>query len=1048
MAFLGISAFAVLSAVAGTYAFRQVAYALERITEQRVPSAVAALDLSRQADRIVAAAPALLTADSQARHHEVSTAIADEAGRLEALLAQVRGSAADSAGLAAIESAVAGLRRNLDALDDLVARRLEVSARKAALLDHLSGATVTAQRLVRPGIVVMDSQIAALRRQIRSDQPNGAFAPTIGQLAKGIAENVPMQKAQIEFAAINDGLLSASAATSAADLPLAALPLNRSLAALRDLTRDLDPSLQPRFERLMGEFAQLIEGPDSIPEARATELALITRAEGLLAENAALSKQLTGAVDGLVTTAGRDIREAGAEAMTAQRVGRGVLVSVVVVSLLSSVLIVWLYVDRSLVARLTALSNSMLAIASGNLRAPLPSGGNDEIGRMAQALSVFRDTAIEVEEKNLREVANARQRLIDAIESISEGFALYDATDRLALCNSHYREILYPGIADCVTPGMAFETIVRRAVERGLVEDAKGREEEWIAGRLAAHRNLTMMQIQHRSPERWIQVNERRITGGGTVAIYTDISTLKRHEAELEIARDEAMAATQAKSKFLASMSHELRTPLNAIIGITEMLKDDAADAGQDELMEPLERIHRAGKHLLHLINEILDLSKIEAGKLALSLENVEVAPLLREAAATAEPLAARNGNRLEIRFGDDLGRLRADPVRLRQIVLNLLSNAAKFTERGVVTLEARREREDDADWIEVSVADTGIGLTQEQLGRLFQEFSQADSSTTRKYGGTGLGLAISLRLCRMMGGDIQVASERGQGSRFTLRIPVGAAEPSAAETTSSTEAAPRPVPTADRIGRVLVIDDEETVRDLMRRFLTREGFEVVTAKDGAEGLVLARELEPVLITLDVLMPGRDGWSVLEALKADPRLAEIPVVMLTILDEKSRGYALGADCYLTKPVDRERLRVVLSRYRRTGSVGRVLIVEDDHDTRSWLCRMLRDDGWVVTEAENGRAALQLLADAVPDLVLLDLIMPEMDGFEFLDELRRTEAGHGIPVIVITAAELDAADHERLNGSVLEVLQKSDHSREALLAELHELVARHCPKRAA
>jgi adenylate cyclase len=222
----------------------------------------------------------------------------------------------------------------------------------------------------------------------------------------------------------------------------------------------------------------------------------------------------------------------------------------------------------------------------------------------------------------------------------------------------------------------------------------------------------------------------------------------------------------------------------------------------------------------------------------------------------------------------------------------------------------------------------------------------------------------------------------------------------------------------------------------------------VITAKDGPEGLALARELDPVLITLDVLMPGLDGWSVLEALKADPRLADIPVVMLTILDEKSRGYALGADDYLMKPVDRDRLRAVLARYGRTRTGRRVLIVEDDPDTRSWLCRTLRDDGWVATEAENGRAALRRLAEAVPDLVLLDLIMPEMDGFEFLNELRRTEAGHGIPVIVVTAAELDAADHERLNGSVLEVLQKSGHSREALLAELHELVARHWPKRAA
>jgi CheY-like chemotaxis protein len=263
--------------------------------------------------------------------------------------------------------------------------------------------------------------------------------------------------------------------------------------------------------------------------------------------------------------------------------------------------------------------------------------------------------------------------------------------------------------------------------------------------------------------------------------------------------------------------------------------------------------------------------------------------------------------------------------------------------------------------------------------------------------------------------------------------------EPVPAQPLAARDAAPSPMPTA--VDRVLVIDDEATVRDLMRRFLTREGLEVVTAKDGAEGLMLAHELRPALITLDVLMPGIDGWSVLEALKANPELSDIPVVMLTILDEKSRGFALGADDFLIKPIDRERLRAVLARYRGAALPRRVLVVEDEPDTRSWLSRILHDDGWRVVEAENGRSALDRLAEAVPDLVLLDLIMPEMDGFEFLDELRHTEAGHRVPVVVITAAELSAADHQRLNGSVLKVLQKSAQSGEALLAELHDLIAR-------
>jgi adenylate cyclase len=418
---------------------------------------------------------------------------------------------------------------------------------------------------------------------------------------------------------------------------------------------------------------------------------------------------------------------------------------------------------------------------------------------------------------------------------------------------------------------------------------------------------------------------------------------------------------------------------------------------------------------------------------------------LLHEVATTAEPLAARNANRLEVRLADDLGRTRADPIRLRQVVLNLLSNACKFTDRGEVVLEATREPSGLGDWIVVSVADTGIGMTPEQMSRLFQEFMQADASTTRKYGGTGLGLAISRKLCRLMGGDIEVESAPGKGSRFTIRVPARAAERIPAPGAES--AAPGAWAATGAGNRVLVIDDEETVRDLMRRFLARGGFEVVTARDGTEGLTLARELMPILITLDVLMPDLDGWSVLESLKADPELAEIPVVMLTILDDQNKGFALGAADFLTKPVDRDRLRAVLAPYRGQKAERRAFVVEDDADTRAWLARVLRDEDWTVVEAANGREALARLADATPDVVLLDLIMPEMDGFELLDELRRNGAWRRLPVVVVTAAELGAEDHERLNGSVLKVLHKTGASREALLAELHELVAPHGPKRA-
>ncbi|HWP75773.1 MAG TPA: response regulator, partial [Methylomirabilota bacterium] len=491
--------------------------------------------------------------------------------------------------------------------------------------------------------------------------------------------------------------------------------------------------------------------------------------------------------------------------------------------------------------------------------------------------------------------------------------------------------------------------------------------------------------------------------------------------------------ADRHKSEFLANMSHELRTPLNAIIGYSEMLQEDAADLGAEQFTEDLGRINAAGKHLLELINAVLDLSKIEAGKMELYLETFEVAGLVRDIAAVIQPLAGKNANRLEVQCPPETGTMRADLTKVRQALFNLLSNACKFTERGTVTLAVAREASDGGEFIVFRVSDTGIGMTPEQLTRLFEAFSQADAATTRRYGGTGLGLALSRRLCRMMGGDVTVESAAGRGSTFTIRLPVLVAQ--AAES-PATAAEPAPLDSVG-IGTVLVIDDEAAVRDLMQRFLSREGFHVVTAAGGEEGLRLARELRPDAITLDVMMPGMDGWAVLSALKADAGVADIPVVMLTIVDDKNLGYALGASDYLTKPIDRERLVKVLTQHRRDRPV---LVVDDDPGLRQLLRRMLEPEGYTVVEAENGRVALERLDDVRPSVILLDLMMPEMDGFEFVAEFRRHEAWRVIPIVVVTAKDLSQDDRERLNGHVQKILQKGTHGREQLLAEVHELVS--------
>jgi signal transduction histidine kinase/DNA-binding response OmpR family regulator len=507
------------------------------------------------------------------------------------------------------------------------------------------------------------------------------------------------------------------------------------------------------------------------------------------------------------------------------------------------------------------------------------------------------------------------------------------------------------------------------------------------------------------------------------VRLFDEIQDKSRQLAE----------ASQHKSQFLANMSHELRTPLNAIIGVTEMLQEDARDLDRNDEIEPLDRVLRAARHLLALINDILDLSKIEAGRMELHLESFPLAPLIDDVVKTIEPMAAKNDNRVAVDCSPDIGTIHADQMRFRQALLNLATNANKFTEGGTVTIRVRLEEEDGRAWIALAVTDTGIGMTPEQMSRLFQEFSQADASTTRRYGGTGLGLAISRHFCQMMGGDITVDSEPGRGSTFTIRLPrtveTAAAQDVPAHAPSAAIGAETPL--------VLVVDDDATVRDVVERHLQRAGFAVVTAGGGREGLRLARELRPAAMTLDIMMPDLDGWTVLAAIKGDPQLADIPVILMTIVDEQKRGYALGAADYMIKPVNRDKLIAVLRGI--CGPVGgHALLVDDDDTVRRGIRLGLEQAGWSVIEAENGRVALDCLAARRPDAIILDLMMPEMDGFQFVDELRLRPEWRDIPIVVVTARDLTAEDRGRLNGAVERIIQKTERDR--MLRELQgELV---------
>jgi signal transduction histidine kinase/CheY-like chemotaxis protein/HAMP domain-containing protein len=692
-------------------------------------------------------------------------------------------------------------------------------------------------------------------------------------------------------------------------------------------------------------------------------------------------------------------------------------------------------VGRSIVRPIESITNVMQRLSAGEIDVDIGHRDrHDEIGRMVDAIDVFR--------KNIIDRRAMEQTLTEAIEAISEGFSLYDAEDRIVICNTRYKEMFSYG-RDTAMAGTSFETIAANTLKHGLVQDAQSDPQRWLAERLARHRNPSGPHVQHRSDGRWLRVSERKTTNGGVVATYADITELKQHEAELdalvhelEVARDAADEANRTKSSFLANMSHELRTPLNAIIGLTEMMISNAPRFGTEKAAEPLRRVHRAGEHLLDLINQVLDLSKIEAGKLDLNMETVKIAPLIDEVVGTTRGLAEQNKNRLLVEYPPDIAPLLVDPLRLRQILLNLLSNACKFTKDGEVSLHVTPVSVEGRNWVDFAVADTGIGMTPEQVNNLFEEFVQADQTTARKYGGTGLGLAITRKLCRMMGGDALVTSELGKGSTFVARLPTG---PAAAAVDQPASEPDEPLPSGDC---VLVIDDDLTARELIANHLRGAGFSVVTAAGGREGLKRAEELHPIAITLDVLMPDIDGWTVLAALRGNPELADIPVVMATITDDQQhKGMTLGAVGYLTKPIDRDRLIALLQPYQTRERRARVLLVEDDPTQRERIRLWLESEQWQISEAENGRVALDRLADDVPDIILLDLMMPEMDGFQLITALQERPAWRGIPVIVITSLDLTAADRASLNSGVKGILLKDTFDPAELVATVRRHVAK-------
>jgi signal transduction histidine kinase/DNA-binding response OmpR family regulator len=892
VAFGLISALTVGASWLSLIRFDQVDTVIRRITDNSLPLVTLSLSIESKSNELVASAGDLAESENDTDRFRRMERVSKQTAELWGHLGNLQSIIVDKASTTRLQATVAALNAEIGAIDRATRDFVALSSRRKVAIDAVARANEAVPRLIEPLAEDFSQRVReALDRGGSTALDRNALLADLLLLRATytVRTDVVRVSELLNRIVIAD---DRNIAALTAQLRASQDQLRRDVAAITDDGRvaaarrnELNAAVEALIAMGTGELGLPALQARYLPQRQAIaahQKTLQTISDELGAQVAKLVVDAEG--EATATT------KASLQAIDSSRLW---LVALSTVSLLLAGLIVWLFVLRCVTMRLTALANSMLAIARGELDAPIPAARPDELGDMSRTLAVFRE--------NSREIRAAKE--------------------------------------------------------------------------------------------------------------------------EAERARAEAEAASRTKSSFLANMSHELRTPLNAIIGYSEILVQDANDRGDKSSVGDLEKIQGAGKHLLGLINGILDLSKIEAGRMDIYLEQIYLNKLVEEVRTIVEPLMAKNGSKLVTVCPPDIGSMRTDLTKLKQGLINLLSNAAKFTKNGTVTLSVTRENPAHGpSRFSFAVSDTGIGMNDEQLGRLFQAFTQADSSTTRNYGGTGLGLIITRHFAIMLGGTIEVTSKPGEGSVFTMVLP-DQLVPVAALATD--------LPAVTDSGQagtglsVLVVDDDPAVHDLLSATLSKEGYRILHARDGAEALDILRKTPPDIVTLDVMMPKVDGWSVLGTMKSDPALDHIPVIMVTIVDDRNLGYTLGASEFMTKPIDRSRLLTLVRSFTGHKTPSTVLIVDDDADVRELVRTTLESSGLKTAQAANGRAAMDWLNNnPLPSLILLDLMMPEMDGFTFLEQMRSDDELLDVPVVVLTAKELTNPERAFLAERTILVLSKS------------------------